>query len=514
MIEALAPRMRRGCSWVWLSVVIACGFVAGASALAQQPAGKTKEATPPKSPGTTLPKDAAKGKADEKAKAKEKEEAPEDNAQGKTTETAEVYKDPRAEKALEVFGSVPGIRDLARPNDINQVRAMAAGQAGVERDVIDKVVQSMAVRLLDRTNINALIAPDPKLRANSAVLRAISEATDNLIEPLNSARMVNNKAFLDAYIRSLLDTLPKLLDKNLVTRNAAMIVLGQAGSRDALQIYLNQLKDPNQTVQVKLWAVRGISTIVDDGKATAALSAAEAINAAKVIADFLEREKDTLWFLQMRALEAIGALRQAATPANVQRPEMAATAMKFLADPEARPEVRAAAAWALGMMQVSQNARFNFPLVAHEAGRLSAEIGEQANASLKENPTRSAYLAGLLVGPIYQAFNGISGARESGLLHAPALGQAQGYASKVNDLISSVARAAVVMLPDRTPTAQQKNRQRDLSDRVAALKSWLDKNPPKDYHLVPGGPEFKGGQAEVAEAPAGNSKLAGARGGH
>jgi hypothetical protein len=492
---------------VWLSVVIACGLLAGASALAQPPAGQPKNATPPKSAGPPPSKGAAKGKADEK-----KEEAPEENAQGKTTESAEVYKDPRAEKALELFGSVPAFRDNIRPGDVNQVKAMAAGQAGIDRATIEKVVQAMAARLLDRSNINALIAPDPKLRPNSAVLRAISEATDNLLEPLNSARMTNNKAFLDVYNRVLVDTLPKLLDKNLVTRTEAMIVLGQTGSREALPVYLSQLKDLNQTTQVKLWALRGIATLVDNGKGTAAISAGEAITAAKVIVDMLEKEKDAFWFLQMRALEALGALRQASTAGNVTRPEMAAAAMKFLADPEARPEVRAAAAWALGMMQVSQNARFNYPLVSHEAGRLSAEIGEQASASFKDNPTRTSYLAGLLVAPIYQAFNGVSGARESGLLHAPALGQAQGYASKVNDLIASVARTAVELI--RAPTGQQPRLQKDLGDRVAALKSWLDKNPPKDYHLVPGGPEFKGGQAEVAEAPAGNAKMAGARGGH
>ena len=70
------------------------------------------------------------------------------------------------------------------------------------------------------------------------------------------------------------------------------------------------------------------------------------MNAAKVVADFLEQEKDLPWPVQYRALEALGSLRQASTarPKGGQ-PEMASAAIRFLADPEAKPEVRAEAGW-------------------------------------------------------------------------------------------------------------------------------------------------------------------------
>jgi hypothetical protein len=310
----------------------------------------------------------------------------------------------------------------------------------------------------------------------------------------------------------LVETLPKLLDNNLIARTEAAIILGQTGSRDTLPIFLKQLKDGKQTVQVKIWALRGIANVVNGGVQVSNIQAAEAINAAKAISDFLNDEANDFWFLQMRGLEALGSMRQAAMTTGLQKAEMAITAMKFLSNPNARPEVRAAAAWALGMMQVNPaTGRYNFPLVAYNTGRLTAELGETINASFKLNPTRSSYLTGLLVAPIYQTFNGVDGARESGLLHAPALGEARGFVSRVADLASSVARSSVELV--RAPNGQIADRQKDLGERVAALKDYLDKNPPKDFHLVPGGPEFRGQQAQVADAPADKGKMAGANGG-
>jgi hypothetical protein len=229
----------------------------------------------------------------------------------------------------------------------------------------------------------------------------------------------------------------------------------------------------------------------------------------------LNKEKDTLWFLQLRALEALGAMRLAAVPTNARKAELATTTMDFLADSEARLDVRAQAAWALGMMQSSPaTSGYNYPLIGYHIGRLAAEIGEQVKASFEKNPTRSGYLGGLLVTQIYQAFNGMEGARESGLMHLPGTGGAEPYISKINDQCSSVAKAAIDLL--RQPRGLQKKAAEELGVRVGALKMLLEKNPPKDFHLVPGGTEYPIKPAQVADAPAPASKqkLAGAPGGH
>lgn len=505
MIKALGPGLRRGCLWVWLSIVL---IGSGSAAFAQAPPkkkadpGATKKESPPAA--KDVAKDQPAAKADDKDNAPD--ENPDDDRPG-----VEVFKDPHAEAALAIFKSVSGIKDSLRPQDINAVKSMAGGGDRLDEALIERYVSSMAARLIDKANINGLINP-PVGRMGSSITRAIQETSVNLIDPLNMARLAKNTAFLDIYSRQLINILPKLLDNNLVARTEAMIVLGQVASPRALPIFIKEIKEKNQTVQVKLWAARGIANVVDNGAALSSVPASEALTASKAISDFLGTDKDTLWFLQMRALEALGSLRQAAVATNLQKAEMAVTAMSFLAAPDGRPEVRASAAWALGMMQINPAIRgYNFPLVAYDTGTLAAEIGAQVNSGFRANQVRSNYLTGLLVAPIYQTFKGIDGARESGLLNAPALGSAQSYVARIADLTASVSKASIELI--RAPNGQIDARQKDLGERLATLKAYLDKNPPKDWRLVPGGPEFKVRQAQVADAPGAQRRLAGAAGG-
>ena len=180
---------------------------------------------------------------------------------------------------------------------------MAAGATGADRDTIQRFVEGMVYRLADRGNINGLIAPPPGVSPNSATLRGIKEASGNLIDALNTARLAKNASFLQVYNQVLIATLPRLLDNNLVSRIQAMIVLGQTGDPAALPIYLSQLKDPNQTIWVKLWAARGLSNVVDNGlRVDAVLNAQQASTAGKALADFLvTNETEAPWPAQLRA---------------------------------------------------------------------------------------------------------------------------------------------------------------------------------------------------------------------
>ena len=140
------------------------------------------------------------------------------------------------------------------------------------------------------------------------------------------------------------------------------------------------------------------------------------------MADFLEQEKDLPWPVQYRALEALGALRQASTtrPAKGQ-PEMATTAMRFLADPEARPEVRAEAGLGPGhdAGQRGRSASYNFPLIAYNIGELAADARRADQRRLRREPDPGRVLTGLLVTQVYQAFERRrTGVRDSGLLKA------------------------------------------------------------------------------------------------
>lgn len=491
-----------------LSVLLAAAFPL--SIRAQDTAKKASSKGADKAAAKAAEKPAAKGTEKAATKSAGDEAAPEAGADSPNkTGSVEVFTDPNAEAAMKKFHSVPGWKPC-RLQDVAAVKAMAAAGGTVDRDLIARFVQGMGYDLASRSNINALVNPPPNLSPNSA--RGVQNASDNLIEVLNTAKQAGNTSFLSVYNQELVNALPKLLDNHLIARIQAMIVLGQTGSAAALPVFVSQLKDKSQTVWVQLWAARGLTNVFDNGRRVDTVGAQEAINAGKVVADYLESKKDLPWPAQMRALQALGAMRQAAVPSNMQKAEMAVAAMRLLANPDGRPEVRAAAAWALGMFRVSpQITRYNFPLIAYEIGQLTADVGEQVNSSFGENPTRSHYLTNLLVTPIFQSFYGVEGVRESGLLKSPTAAPSQGFITKVADLTSKVARASVELV--RAPGGQVSIRKRELGDRVSALKSFLDKNAPKDFHLVPGVPPFRAGNAQVADAPVRKPRVAGAPGG-
>jgi hypothetical protein len=169
------------------------------------------------------------------------------------------------------------------------------------------------------------------------------------------------------------------------------------------------------------------------------------------------------------------------------------------------------------MMQITSAVpSYNFGLVAHAAAQLVAQVGDQIVSNYSDkgavlNEPKAQHLTWLLVGPVFQAFDGQAGARESGLLNTnPA---ARGEVQKVLDQIKPVAAASLDLV--RAPAGQRKARREDLVQRVGALKDYLAKNGPADHHLVPddeGYLESEGTQAGEPAEP-GAAKVAGARGG-
>ena len=508
MIKALAPRMRQGCSWVWLLLVIAA-FTPG-EVLAQRGGRRSRSAELPATPPAAATKEQPKADADEKKPAEEKAEQKVDGGIPAVGGTYEVFRDERAEEALKIFKLV-GRKPI--DSDVRLIRAMAANQSTPDRDLIKRFVEGQAFKLTLKANLLAMI--DETAKPSKDAEKAVGEASTALLDALQSARLAKNDAFLKVYNKELLTTLSKLLDNNLISRIQAMIVIAQVESKDIVPICLAQLKDPNQTLWVKLWAARGLTNLADGGRrvdvAGAFIDANDAFAAGKAVADFLEREKDIPWFVKMRAVEALGSMRRSALPVAMQKAEMAVAAMACLANPEGRVEVRAWAGWALGMMQVNPAiAKYNFPLIAYNLGMVTVEVGERVSTGFSKNSTEAEYLTGLLVEPLFQAFNGIQGVRESGLLHTPAASASQNFIKQVADLESSIARAAVELI--RVPTGMRPDKLKDLSNRIASLKALLDKNKPKDYHLVPSGPEFRPQEA-VAVGGDQPPKVAGAPGG-
>src|SRR5262249_13648662 len=132
-------------------------------------------------------------------------------------------------------------------------------------------------------------------------------------------------------------------------------------------------------------------------------------SAAKALATLLARE-DLPWTVQLRVLEALGAMRQAADPTAQSKVEFASAILQILANPEIRPEVRAEAAWAMGMLRVSAaSGAFNYPLVAYYIGEVTADLGERVAANFQPNVTLAQYWASPLIYQIHASLNGQDG---------------------------------------------------------------------------------------------------------
>ena len=122
-----------------------------------------------------------------------------------------------------------------------------------------------------------------------------------------------------------------------------------------------------------------------------------------------------------------------------------------------------------------------------------------AKPAVANNPAKAKYLTALLVGPVYQAFDGVTGLRESGLLHASG-GHSPAYAEKVFTLVKAVAKASVDLI--YSGSRQYDDRKKDLAAQVGALRDFLEKNAPADRHLVPDGVKYPLPEAQAAQLPA------------
>jgi hypothetical protein len=488
MFHAFAPRMPRGFSWVWSAIAVIAVAVSDTHSVAQAPA---------------VPKS-------DEAKAKKKAEVPEPVIPDSATSSTEIFLDPNAKKALtkvEPLNFVgTAIKFGPADRDISSIQAMATGAMAVDTAFLRRYVEFFAVELSKRDNINAMISPPERLQPDAA--RGLERAVERLIDPMIRGKATDQRAFLAAYNKALFDSqLVKLLENNLYSRIDAMIVLGMAGSTDsrALELYIAQIKKPDQVVWVKMWAARGISNAARQGKDN--LDFTKTIDAADALITLLDSDPKLPWPVQMRALEALGSLRLAVN--KVRKPvDAASVAMRFLADREARPEVRAWAAWALGMMKVSpQVSPYNFELLGHKIGELAVDLGQKiveeydvSAANFEKRKDRSNLLTSLLIFQVFPALDGQEGVTESGLLRSthPGLAAAKPFLTRVKDKVKDVTREAFEL--NRAGGVAQKSRRDDLDAKTSDLKGFLAQVNPKDRHLVPNGPEFAANAARVVGA--------------
>ena len=501
MIQVLAPKMPRGWSWVWLPIAMAALMTS--SALAQVGGGAPK-AAPAKA--------ADKPAGDEPPSAITKDFKLRRPPQ-------EIYPDPLSKQAIGVFNPLPypspPLKTMGTPNDRATVQTMASGGFAPNAELIRRYIEHYAAELSKRENLNAFISPPPNLTQSTA--RAIEKAVSDLLNPITIARAnvnANSTKFLETYTRQLFDSsFVKLLDNNLISRIDAMIVLGMVGSGNSkdLDVYIAQINKPDQVMWVKQWASHGITNATDDGKKT--LDATRTIQAVEALTKFLDGDAKAMpWPVQMRALEAIGSLRMAVNNTSRGRIDAASAVMPYLLDPEARPEVRAWAAHALGFMNVPTGVKpYNFPLLADAIGRAAADLGDRVVAEYDQDPAgfadpnrrdEAAGLTSLLLFQVYGGLAGEPGARESGLLQMnhPNASAISSYLKELSNNVQAEAKQAVELL--RSGGGDALKAQRDkLAASISELRAFLASKPPKDRRLVPEGPEFAPRVAAGAPGP-------------
>lgn len=466
MVPASAPRWPRARLWRLLPIVLGAAWPLTAWGQAGDPPAA---------------KESAQGAPAAEAEAQPAPEQP--------AEPPDFFLDPKAQGALaNTFETLFANKGVIRI-DQAAIDRMARGQASVDPLEIERFLQVQVKELTDHANINALLVAD----AGNTKSQAIEKATERLMDPLLVPASPATAGFRSAYTRELLKVMPDLLKNHLFARTEAMIVLSKTGDEQALDTFVAQLNDPSQVMMVKLLAAVGLTNIVQGGKR--AIDSATAAKAAKSLSDFLNREPETFWMAQVRALEALGALRQASGSVLQGKGEMASTALKFLADAKVRPDVRARASWALGMMQFPPaGPKLNFGLVVYHVGRAAADLGELAADA---TPGRAAYLAGLLVYQFYNGLHGEPGVRGAGLVNQTNLGTSQTFAREVETLVGKIAAATIDL--SRSVPSQLSQKREQVRARVNDLKALLAKSAPKDFQLVPGGPTFPAAVAQVAE---------------
>lgn len=413
------------------------------------------------------------------------------------------YKDQRAVAALantfpELF---PNARSLATSSADARINAMAAGRQPFDRSIIPGYIQAQIAQLTAHRNIDALLdtSADPRLA------KSIEEAGQRLVNPILAAIEAKNATFRTAFTQALLNVAPDVMKNHLYARLMLLLALGRSQEPQALDLLKKQLEDPNQPAAVKHLAAVGISQIAPVMRG----NVGEAMRAAKSVQTFLERESGTFWPVEMRALEALGALRQSTANQLNPKPEFTATAMKYLADPEARPIVRAWAATALGMLRpTAKPDDVNFYLMAYNMGLVAAEVGQRI-AAMDVDPKNSEKTRQYLeqvrrdtddLMQLYQGFEGDPALRDAGLLkidHPAALRQREAI-SAIATKVKAIITASVAL--SRSAGELIGRNRAELARTVEGLKAALAQAAPQDYALYPGGPEFRGQATAAASA--------------
>lgn len=409
----------------------------------------------------------------------------------------ERYEDPQSKAilAMEFPPLFPNQRRID-PEADRKVAAMAEGSANADSAYLLNYVQYQMAQLTAKANLVAML--DASANPQGAV--AIETAGANLLNPLLLAETRDNTPFRATYTRALVSVGNDALKNNLYARTLWMVALSRSKDTQAFRYFRQVLDDPQQPLTLKLLAAVGVTEAADGGRV--AVDPGEAVQLGRSLAGFLERESGAFWPARYRVVEALGSLRQASTDLNDPKVMLSAALLGVLSNPNERPQVRAKAAWALGMLRPSErNSGYNFALIAHHMGLAAADIGDIVVAEGTANPIRANRMTDLLL-VVLSGLEGDPEIRNAGLLRADHgnLASQRAAVQAVADQVKALASAAVTL--SGSAGAQRAPRTAEVTAAVQALRAHLAKSPPSDLALFPDGPKFPVGPAARENAPA------------
>jgi hypothetical protein len=499
MVEALAPRVSRW--WLAVALLAACPSFAPAQDDAK------KKAEPAKADAKGAPA------------AADDEQGVIDSTKIDKQETSEVFDDPRAKALLKnTFKEWPDAKPRLTNSDFSAMRNMAANVVGVNPELMGRFLDQMVADLSKHEYIKAVIEPGPPGPPGQRA-RAMEEASQRLMEVINIAHDRKNQAFLQQFVQKLFLKLTPLLEGHLHSRIEAAILLASAATPGEVDVFIKEIKDAKQVVWVKHWSAIGLTNATDKGRVT--LDILKGTTATEALLGFLDKEPATPWPVKLRVLQALGSIRLASTAGVQGTPDVAAYAFTVLADPAAKVDLRAWAAWCLGMLTVPGAQPYNFKLATYQIGRLAADLGDRMLADYAQRGEKkfsrqsdyTRHLTGLLLYQLYPALAGEDNVANSGLSHAahPGATASRAFAAGLEDQLKKFGRAANDLLTAGGGQVQQARN--DLAAQVAELKAFLDKNRPaaNEWELFPGGPKLAAPVGRAPAAPAGGTPAAPAR---
>ena len=487
MHHAPAPSGSRSSLRRWLLLLVVSAWPA--LLLAQQPKGDPAKGG---DAGASAKGEADKAGPGDTADEREKKGVVDETKPSTVVDPEQRFHDPNADAALQnTFPQLPAPSGSPSQRDME---TMAAGGAA-DRAQIASYIAAQAAVLTRHANLESMINTDsPK----SAGVRELQQAAERLRRPLEIANERNNASFRRVYVAELAKIAPKLLNNHLYPRTWLMVALSRANEDEAVPVYIGVLNDEAQIAAAKLLASVGLYGRTQGGR-TDVGNPQQGLAASRALADLLRREKALGWPVKFRALQAMGALRRTSGSANGQKAEVAEAALEQLADANAYPLVRAAAAWAIGMMRIDQP-QFNFALVAQHAGLAAADIAEKIADVHAVNPDLAARYTDALV-MLNEAFTGDMRIRGTGLLNAnsPSLNAQRERVQDIARRVKALTLAAIELT--RSAGSQAKQARTGLRNLAAETRAALMKTPPSSFSLVPGGDEIRVVAARPAAEP-------------